>query len=295
MSENGEKERKYCHPEFSKKTGVEVYPSEKVDKKKNPVCGTVTMRFFPFEKATHDGHIRYLMEPAEANDIAYHIRQVIASTKAYKKKMPPHKFVKDGVNILTTLTIEHYITQPNGEEKHNYAIVVNRGEGKDGNKPQGGNQNNSITINVPMAIERLLFIARLLEEYSIKQSWVMSDYARPYSVTDDGEESPVGAQPDKGQKGQRNQGGQNSQRSQGGQGGQRDQSGQAADTRSSQQSTGAPADRTRLKQLVDSIKKNNVDMKKFLDYFNVADINKFPDNRVDEALQLIATTRKKAA
>jgi len=113
--------------------------------------GRVVARFFNTTMAK-DTQIRYTMEPAEAFEVYVRMMKVFRSTAAVKDKLPPHKFSKEGKDIMTNLTIEKWVRG----EKSGYALACQRGE---------------VSHNVSLREGGFLYAAEVFKAMSVSCNW----------------------------------------------------------------------------------------------------------------------------
>jgi hypothetical protein len=136
--------------------GVEVAEAFKANK--NPGAndplraeGRVSIRFFNCA-LPKDTQILTMLEPWEASSLADMIREVYKSDKSAELKLAPHKYVKAGEEIMTTVSVEKWVR----ETKSGYALkAVRKGQ----------------SHSVSMDKAHFLHTAKFLDFLSTIQSW----------------------------------------------------------------------------------------------------------------------------
>jgi len=133
------------------KVGVELSEGFKQLQTPGASEGRVVARFFNTSQPK-DTQIRYTMEPAEAFRLYLLIQRIYRSQGPAKEKLPPHKFTKDGKEVMTTVSVEKWAR--NG--KSGYALSVSRG-------------NNS--HNVSLSEADFLYAGEVLRNLSVSSNW----------------------------------------------------------------------------------------------------------------------------
>lgn len=113
--------------------------------------GRVIARFFN-TTMPKETQIRFTMEPGEAYDVYVRMMKVFRSQVAVKDKLPPHKFTKDGQDIMTNLTIEKWVRG----EKSGFALACQRGE---------------VSHNVSLREGGFLYAAEIFKHMSLQSAW----------------------------------------------------------------------------------------------------------------------------
>jgi hypothetical protein len=109
--------------------GVEVAEAYKTNK--DPAAndplraeGRVSLRFFNCSMPK-DTQILTMLEPWEAFDLYLKMHKVARAEKSMELKLAPHKFVKAGEEIMTTVSVEKWVR----DTKSGYALkVVRKGQ-----------------------------------------------------------------------------------------------------------------------------------------------------------------------
>lgn len=102
--------------------GVEIAEAHKTNK--NPAAndplraeGRISLRFFNC-KLPKDTQILTMLEPFEAYDLFLKMCEVTRAEKSLELKLAPHKYVKAGEEIMTTVSVEKWVK----ENRSGYAL-----------------------------------------------------------------------------------------------------------------------------------------------------------------------------
>jgi hypothetical protein len=136
--------------------GVEVAEAFKTNK--NPAAndplraeGRVSLRFFNC-KLPKDTQILTMLEPWEAFDLYIKMHEVARAEKFAELKLAPHKYVKAGEEIMTTVSVEKWVR----ENRSGFALkAVRKGQ----------------SHSVSMDKAHFLHTAEFLKLLSTIQSW----------------------------------------------------------------------------------------------------------------------------
>lgn len=141
--------------------GLEIsdaYKPNKDPKENDPLKseGRVSMRFFNCS-LPKDTQILTMLEPWEAFDLALKINEAVRSEKAVELKLAPHKYMKAGEEIMTTVSVEKWVRT----DRSGYALkAVRKGQ----------------SHNISMDRTHLLHAAEFLKFMSTIQSYQEVDF-----------------------------------------------------------------------------------------------------------------------
>ena len=150
---------KFIYPIFSQKSGLEISAETKESREGSRVTersGRVQLRFFLLEPPSEGKttQLKFICEPFEAYDLFLKINRVVEFPG--KEKLT-HKFRNgDGVEIVTTVTVEHW----QRGEKSGFGFSAGRG-------------NDFISVPISQdQITRFLYAGEFLRFLSTSQQWV---------------------------------------------------------------------------------------------------------------------------
>jgi hypothetical protein len=113
--------------------------------------GRVFLRFFATDQPKEQ-HIRTMLEPWEAFQLSRLIQQAVESKEKLELRLAPHKFTRNGEEIVTSVLVEKWVK----ENRTGYAIKAMR-------KGQ--------SYNIAMSETHLLWAGELLRTLSTAQAW----------------------------------------------------------------------------------------------------------------------------
>jgi hypothetical protein len=135
-------------------SGLEI--SEGVKRNEGPddpirTEGRVFLRFFATDQPKEQ-HIRTMLEPWEAFQLSRLIQQAVAATEKVELRLAPHKFTRNGEEIVTSVLVERWVK----ESRSGYAIKAMR---------------TGRSYNVAMSETHLLWAAEMLRSLATAQAW----------------------------------------------------------------------------------------------------------------------------
>jgi hypothetical protein len=135
-------------------SGVEISEGVKrPDSASDPLRaeGRVFLRFFATDQPKEQ-HIRTMLEPWEAFQLSRLIQQAVDSKEKLELRLAPHKFTRNGEEIVTSVLVEKWVK----ENRTGYAIKAMR-------KGQ--------SYNIAMDETHLLWASEMLRSLSTAQAW----------------------------------------------------------------------------------------------------------------------------
>jgi hypothetical protein len=135
-------------------SGLEISEGTKrSDSANNPVRaeGRVFLRFFATDQSKEQ-HIRTMLEPWEAFQLSRLIRQAVESRDKVELRLAPHKFTRDGEDIVTSVLVEKWVR----ESRSGYAIKAVR---------------KALSYNIAMSEAHLLWAGEMLRTLATAQAW----------------------------------------------------------------------------------------------------------------------------
>jgi hypothetical protein len=113
--------------------------------------GRVFLRFFATDQPKEQ-HIRTMLEPWEAFQLSRLIRQAVEAKEKVELRLAPHKFMRDGKDIVTSVLVEKWVK----ENRTGYAIKAMR---------------KGLSYNIAMSETHLLWAAEMLRALATEQAW----------------------------------------------------------------------------------------------------------------------------
>ena len=140
------------HGEVS--TGLEISEGiKRSDGSSEPIRaeGRVFLRFFATDQSKEQ-HIRTMLELWEAYQLSRLIQQAVASGEKVELRLAPHKFTRDGEDIVTSVLVEKWVR----ESRSGYAIRAMR---------------KGFVYNVAMTETHVLWAGEMLRTLATAQAW----------------------------------------------------------------------------------------------------------------------------
>ncbi len=113
--------------------------------------GRVFLRFFATDQPKEQ-HIRTMLEPWEAFQLSRLIRQAVDSKEKVELRLSPHKFTRNGEDIVTSVLVERWVK----ENRTGYAIKAMR---------------KGLNYNIAMSETHLLWAGEMLRTLATAQAW----------------------------------------------------------------------------------------------------------------------------
>ena len=113
--------------------------------------GRVFLRFFATDQPKEQ-QIRTMLEPWEAFQLSLLIQQVVNAKEKLELKLAPHKFSRNGEEVVTTTVVEKWVR----ENRAGYAIKAMR---------------KGSSYNVSMNETNLLWAGEMLRALATAQAW----------------------------------------------------------------------------------------------------------------------------
>ncbi len=113
--------------------------------------GRVFLRFFATDQPKEQ-QIRTMLEPWEAFHLSRMIQQATEGKEKMELRLAPHKFTRNGEEIVTSVLVEKWIR----ESRSGYAIRAMR---------------KGLSYNIAMTETHLLWVAEMLRALAIGQAW----------------------------------------------------------------------------------------------------------------------------
>jgi hypothetical protein len=135
-------------------SGLEISEGVKrTDSASDPVRaeGRIFLRFFATDQPKEQ-HIRTMLEPWEAFQMSLLIHQAVGSKEKVELRLAPHKFTRNGEDIVTSVVVEKWVK----ESRSGYAIKAMR---------------KGLSYNIAMDETRLLWAGEMLRVLSAAQAW----------------------------------------------------------------------------------------------------------------------------
>lgn len=135
-------------------SGVEISEGIKRNESANDpvrVEGRVFLRFFATDQPKEQ-HIRTMLEPWEAFQLSRLIQQAVESKEKVELRLAPHKFTRDGEDIVTSVLVEKWVK----ESRSGYAIKAMR---------------KGLSYNIAMSETHFLWAGEMLRALATAQAW----------------------------------------------------------------------------------------------------------------------------
>ncbi len=135
-------------------SGLEISEgSKRSESASDPVRaeGRVFLRFFGTDQPKEQ-HIRTMLEPWEAFQLSRLIQQAIEAKEKAELRLAPHKFTRNGEDIVTTVLVEKWVK----ETRRGYAIKAIR---------------KGLSYNIAMSETHLLWAGEMLRALATAQAW----------------------------------------------------------------------------------------------------------------------------
>ena len=113
--------------------------------------GRVFLRFFATDQPKEQ-HIRTMLEPWEAFQLSRLIQQAIEAKDKVELRLAPHKFIRNGEDIVTSVLVEKWVK----ENRTGYAIKGMR---------------KGLSYNIAMSEMHLLWAGEMLRALATAQAW----------------------------------------------------------------------------------------------------------------------------
>lgn len=113
--------------------------------------GRVFLRFFATDQPKEQ-HIRTMLEPWEAFQLSRLIHQAVEAKDKVELRLAPHKFTRNGEDIVTTVLVEKWVK----ESRSGYAIKAMR---------------KSLSYNIAMSETHFLWAGEMLRALATDQAW----------------------------------------------------------------------------------------------------------------------------
>jgi hypothetical protein len=113
--------------------------------------GRVFLRFFATDQPKEQ-HIRTMLEPWEAFQLSRLIQQAVESKDKVELRLAPHKFTRNGEEIVTSVLVEKWVK----ESRSGYAIKAMR---------------KGLSYNIAMSEIHFLWAGEMLRALSTAQAW----------------------------------------------------------------------------------------------------------------------------
>ncbi len=113
--------------------------------------GRVFLRFFSTDQPKEQ-HIRTMLEPWEAFQLSRLIQQAIEAKEKTEVRLAPHKFTRNGEDIVTTVLVEKWVK----ETRRGYAIKAIR---------------KGLSYNIAMSETHLQWAGEMLRTLATAQAW----------------------------------------------------------------------------------------------------------------------------
>lgn len=113
--------------------------------------GRVFLRFFATDQPKEQ-HVRTMLEPWEAFQLSRLIQQVVEAKDKVELRLAPHKFTRNGEEIVTSVQVEKWVK----ETRSGYAIKATR---------------KGLSYNVAMSETHLLWASEMLRSLATAQAW----------------------------------------------------------------------------------------------------------------------------
>ncbi len=115
------------------------------------VEGRVFLRFFATDQPKEQ-QIRTMLEPWEAFQLSVLIQQAVAAKDKVELRLAPHKFTRNGEDIVTSVLVEKWVR----ESRSGYAIKAMR---------------KGVAHNISMSETHLLWAGEMLRALATAQAW----------------------------------------------------------------------------------------------------------------------------
>ncbi len=135
-------------------TGLEISEGiKRTESGNDPVRaeGRVFLRFFATDQPKEQ-HIRTMLEPCEAFQLSRLIQQAIEAKEKLELRLAPHKFTRNGEDIITSVVVEKWVK----DTRSGYAIKAMR---------------KGLSYNVAMSEAYLLWAGEMLRALATAQAW----------------------------------------------------------------------------------------------------------------------------
>ncbi len=135
-------------------SGIEISEGMKrTESAEDPVRseGRVFLRFFATDQPKEQ-QIRTMLEPWEAFQLSRLIQQAVEAKERVELRLAPHKFTRNGEEIVTTVVVEKWVK----ESRAGYAIKAMR---------------KALSYNIAMDETRLLWAGEMLRSLATEQAW----------------------------------------------------------------------------------------------------------------------------
>jgi len=146
----------YCKTKDREKASSGLEISEGIKRTENtndPVRteGRVFLRFFATDQPK-ELQIRTMLEPWEAFQLSRLIQQAVESKEKVELRIAPHKFTRDGEEIVTSVMVEKWVK----ESRSGYAIKAMR---------------KGLSYNIAMSETHVLWAGEMLRALATSQAW----------------------------------------------------------------------------------------------------------------------------
>ena len=142
---------------YSKNAGLQVYCTSTV--KRGYRYGRIALRAFPLEEGGREKQIILMLLPEEAFKMSARIRDCL-SKKEGAPNVIVHKREKDGMEITTTLHLDHW----EKDERTSWGISISQKRTNDGEESKS-------RIPVPLTFYGMGYLMRLLEDFAVEQAF----------------------------------------------------------------------------------------------------------------------------